>query len=73
MQKSQRKLVNLHLFCSIKYVMAIGRRRTREGAAYHSTIGNEHGERRMPIDKQRDYAVEDQDRRAEKEIGYVQP
>ena len=45
----------------IKHVMAIGRRRTREGAAYHSTIRKEHGERRMPIDKQEDYAVEVQD------------
>ena len=41
--------------------MAIGRRRTREGAEYHSTIRKEYGERRMPIDKQGDYAVEDQD------------
>ena len=48
--------------------MAIGRRRTREVAAYHSAIRKEHGERRMPIDKERDYAVEVQDRRAGKEI-----
>ena len=44
-----------------KHVMAIGRRRTREVAAYHSAIRKEHGERRMPIDKERDYAVEVQD------------
>ena len=31
------------------------------GAAYHSAIRKKHGERRMPIDKQEDYAVEDQD------------
>ena len=31
------------------------------GAAYHSAIRKKHVERRMPIDKQRDYAVEDQD------------
>ena len=41
--------------------MAIGRRRTREVAAYHSAIRKEHGERRMPIDKERDYAMEVQD------------
>ena len=48
--------------------MAIGRRRTRKAAAYHYAIRKEHGERRMPIDKERDYAVEVQDRRAGKEI-----
>ena len=42
--------------------------RTREVAAYHSAIRKEHGERRMPIDKERDYAVEVQDWRAGKEI-----
>ena len=41
------------------------------GAAYHSTIRKEHGERRTPIDKQRDYAVEGQDWRAGKEIRNV--
>ena len=54
-----------------KHVMAIGRRRTREGAAYHSAIRKEHGERRMPIDKQGGYAVKVQDRKAEKEIRNV--
>ena len=44
-----------------KHVMAIGRRRTREMAAYHSTIRKKHVGQRMPIDKQRDYAVEGQD------------
>lgn len=53
------------------HVMPIGRRRTREVAAYHSAIRKEHGERRMPIDKERDYAVEVQDRRAGKEIRNV--
>ncbi|MGP1454098.1 MAG: hypothetical protein ACTTJ9_11890 [Segatella oris] len=32
--------------------MAIGLRKTREVAAYHSTIRKEYGKRRMPIDKQ---------------------
>lgn len=45
----------------LKHVVAIDQRRAREGAAYHSTIRKEHSERRMPIDKQRDYAVEVQD------------
>ena len=54
-----------------KHVMAIGRRRTREGAAYHSAIRMKHVERRMPIDKQEYCAVEVQDRRAEKEIRNV--
>ena len=53
------------------HVMAIGRRRTREVAAYHSAIRKVHGERRMPIDKQSDYAVEGQDGRAGKEIRNV--
>ena len=41
------------------------------GAAYHSTIRKEHGERRMPIDKERDYAVEVQDWRVEKAVRNV--
>ena len=32
----------------------------REVTAYHSAIRKEHGERRMPIDKQGDYVVEGQ-------------
>ena len=40
-------------------------------AAYHSTIRKKHVEQRMPIDKQRDYAVEGQDGRAGKEIRSV--
>ena len=56
-----KELANLHLFCSMKHVMAIGRRRTRMGHAYHSATRKKHVERRMPIDKQRDYAVEGQD------------
>lgn len=59
-EKPRRKPVNLHIYCSMKHVMAIGRRRTREVAAYHSAIRKEHGERRMPIDKQGDYVVEGQ-------------
>ena len=38
-----------------------------DGTAYHSAIRKEHVERKMPIDKQKDYAVEVQGRRAEKE------
>lgn len=53
------------------HVMAIGRRRTREGAAYHSAVRKKHVERRMPIDKQSDYTVEGQDLRAKKEIRNV--
>lgn len=48
MQKIQRKLVNLHIYCSMQYVMAIGRRRTREGVAYHSAIRWEHVEQECP-------------------------
>ena len=54
-----------------RQVMAIGRRMTREGAAYHSAIRWEHIERRKPIDKQRDDAVEGQEWRAGKEIRNV--
>lgn len=43
------------------------------GAAYHSATRKKHVERRMPIDKQRDYAVEGQDRIAGKEIRNVRP
>ena len=42
-----------------------------DGTAYHSAIREEHVERKMPIGKQKDYAVEVQGRRAEKEIRNV--
>ena len=53
----------------IKHVMTIGWRRTRKGAAYRSTIGKEHGERRMPIDKQMDYAVEGKTEERKERLG----
>ena len=42
-----------------------------DGTAYHSAIRKEHVERKMPIGKQKNYAVEVQGRRAEKEIRNV--
>ena len=51
--------------------MAIGRRRTREGAAYHSAISNKHVERWMFIDWQKDCSVEYCNRRNGKEIQIV--
>ena len=50
------------------HVMAIGRRRTREVAAYHSTLSRKLKERRMPIDRQKDCAVEGYSQRVGIEI-----
>ena len=41
-------------------------------AAFHSALSRKHGERRMPIDRQRDSAVEGYSRRVEIEIKDVQ-